>query len=69
MRGHSCSGLALIIEDWIHLLGDPDEGGSPAQFLQFSCSHVGACGAEASKDVSDGMFHVPFKGDRHRLSL
>lgn len=69
LRGQSCSGLALITEDWIHLLGDPDEGGSPAQLLQFSCSHVGTCGADASKDVSDGMFHIPFKGHLHRLSL
>lgn len=69
LGGQNCSGLALVTEDRIHLLGDTDEGSSPAQLLQLSCSHVSAGGADASKNVSDGMFHIPFKGHLHCLSF
>lgn len=67
--GRQNSSLAHVTESWIHLLGDMDEGSSPAQFLQLSCSYVGTRGTDASKYVSDGMFHIPFEGHLHRLSL
>lgn len=69
LGGQNCSSLGHITKDWINLLGDTDEGSSPAQLLQLSCSHIRTCGADASKDVSDGMFHIPFEGHLYRLSL
>lgn len=69
LGGQTCSDLAHNTEAWIHLLGDTDEGSSPTQLLQLSCSYICTCGTDASKDVSDGMFHIPFEGHLHRLSL
>ena len=51
------------------LLGDPDERCSPAQFLEFGSSHVGAGGAQPSKDVQDGEFHISFVRYLHSSAL
>ena len=58
-------------EDVIGLLGDPDEGGPAAQFLQLAGAHVGAGGTHTTQDVLHCDTHVtsvlnlnclPFRG-------
>lgn len=42
------------------LLCNPDERGPAAEFFQFGCSNVCACGAQATQDVSDGVLYITF---------
>lgn len=51
------------------LLGDPDERCSPAEFLEFGSSHVGAGGAQPPQDVQDGELHVPAVRHLHGPAL
>ncbi len=63
--GHS----AVVAEDSVELLGDPDEGGPAAQLLQFACTHIGAGGADAAQDVSYRLLHRTFVRNFDCLSL
>lgn len=56
-------------EDLAMLLGDPDKCCSPAQFLEFGSSHVGAGGAQPPEDVQDGEFHIPSVRYLHSSAL
>lgn len=51
---------AVVAEDSVELLGDPDEGGPAAQLLQFACPDIGAGGADPAQDVSYCHIHRTF---------
>lgn len=51
------------------LLCNADEGGSPAQLLEFGCSHIGARGAESPQDITDGIFYIPSVRNLHCPTL
>lgn len=52
--------LAVVAENSVELLGDPDEGGPAAQLLQFACPDIGAGGADPTQDVSYCNLHWTF---------
>lgn len=60
---------AVIAKDGVELLGDSDEGGPAAQFLQLRCPDVGAGGANPAQDVSYCHVHRTFVKNLDRLAL
>lgn len=60
---------AVVAEDGVELLRDPDEGGPAAQLLQFARTDVGAGGADPAQDVSYRPLHRAFVRDLHCLPL
>lgn len=60
---------AVVAEDGVELLGDPDEGGPAAQLLQLGCPDIGAGGADPAQDVSYCHVHRTFVRNFDRLSL
>lgn len=51
------------------LLGHPDERGSPAELFELGSPDVGTGGAQSSKDIQNGVLHVPFVRHFHGLAL
>lgn len=51
---------AVVAEDSVELLGDPDEGGPAAQLLQLAGPDVGAGGSHPAQDVPYCHLHRPF---------
>lgn len=51
---------AVVAEDSVELLGDPDEGGPATQLLQFAGPNVGAGGPDSAQDVPYCHLHRPF---------
>lgn len=60
---------AVVAEDGVELLGDPDEGGPATQLLQFTCPDIGAGGANPTQDVSYSHIHGTFERNFHCLPL
>lgn len=63
--GHS----AVVAEDSVELLGDPDEGGPATQLLQFACPDIGAGGADPAQDVPYCLLHRTFVRNFYCLPL
>ena len=53
---------AVVAEDGVELLGDPDEGCPLGHFLDASGSDVGASRTQSAQDVQHGCVHVTSVG-------
>lgn len=60
---------AVVAEDSVELLGDPDESRPATQLLQFASTDIGAGGADPSQDVSYRCIDRTFVRNFNRLPL